>query len=158
MKLLDWYRALTQREQVYLLVAAVCIGLYVLLMGIWQPLSGARDDMARRNQLVSEQLGRVRMLAGELRQLEASGGNRNARNINQLINSSTSEFGIRPTRIQPNSRGETQVRFENVGFADLLRWLHQLESVDGMAVREVAINQGDSGGIVKATVRLGQGA
>jgi type II secretory pathway component PulM len=78
--------------------------------------------------------------------------------MNQLINASTTEVGIRPSRIQPNSRGEPQIRFENVGFAELLRWMHRMEFREGIAIKEVAINPGDRGGLVKATIRLGQGA
>jgi type II secretory pathway component PulM len=97
-------------------------------------------------------------MASELQALKSSGSGQRTLNMNQLINSSTNQFGIRPSRIQPNSRGETQLRFESVEFARLLQWLHGIESTEGVVIREVAINQSDRGGIVKATIRLGQGA
>jgi len=154
----EWFQKFTQREQIYLLAAAVAVALYLMFMVIWRPLAGMRDDMAMQNARVSETLQRVKVMASEVQQLKSSGGPRRTRNMNQLINSSTSELGIRPTRIQPNSRGETQIRFEDVNFGQLLRWLHRMEYVEGISVREVAINQGDRGGVVKATIRLGQGA
>ena len=156
--MLDWFRKYSQREQVYLLVAAVVVVLYVLYMGIWRPVSGMRDEMAQRNVQTTDKLVRVKAMASELQQLKQSGGGKRSINMNQLINNSTADLGIRPTRIQPNSRGETQIRFENVNFAQLLRWLHRMEFGEGVLVREVAINQGDRGGLVKATIRLGQGA
>jgi type II secretory pathway component PulM len=153
----EWFRKFTQREQIYLLVAAVVLVLYILLMVIWRPLAGMRDNMAEQNAQVASTLMRVKAMASELQQLQSSGSTRRTRNMNQLINSSTTELGIRPTRIQPNSRGETQIRFEDVSFSQLVRWLHRMEYVEGVLVHEVAINQGDRGGLVKATVRLGQG-
>ncbi|MEP5766408.1 MAG: type II secretion system protein M [Halieaceae bacterium] len=154
--MLEWFWKHSQREQVYLLAAAIVVVLYLLLMGIWRPVSGMRDEMVQRNTQISEKLVRVRAMASELGQLQSGAAPRTV-NMNQLINSSTAELGIRPTRIQPNSRGETQIRFENVSFNQLLRWLHRMEYIEGIAVREAAINQGDRGGLVKATIRIGQG-
>ena len=154
---LEWFQGYTEREQAYLLVAAVAIVLYILFIGVWKPVAQLRDDMAIRNAATEESLGRVQAMASELKQLKASGSGPRNRNMNQLINATTADVGIRPTRIQPNSRGEPQIRFENVGFAELLRWLHRIEYREGIAIKEVAINQGDRGGLVKATIRLGQG-
>lgn len=154
----EWFQKYTQREQIYLLAVAAAVTLYLLLVLIWQPVAGMRNDMAARNMQVAEQLARVKSMAGELQALKSSGSGQRRVNMNQLINSSTNQFGIRPSRIQPNSRGETQLRFESVEFAKLLQWLHGIESTEGVVIREVAINQGDRGGIVKATIRLGQGA
>jgi type II secretory pathway component PulM len=154
----DWFYSYTEREQAYLLAAAVAVVLYVLYMGVWKPLAGMRDEMAQRNVAAEQTLSRVQALASELNQLKASGTGPRTTNMNQLINVSTAEMGIRPSRIQPNSRGEPQIRFENVGFAELLRWMHRMEFREGIAIKEVAINPGDRGGLVKATIRLGQGA
>jgi type II secretory pathway component PulM len=151
----DWFMKLTAREQGYLLAVAAALLLYVLLMGIWRPLSEMRDEMSRRNTATEATLSRVQALASELKQLQAAGVPAGTRNMNQLINSSTADVGIRPSRVSPNSRGETQIRFENVGYSELMHWLYRMEYGEGIAVKEVAINQGDRGGLVKATIRLG---
>jgi general secretion pathway protein M len=157
MNIREWFQKFTQREQLYLVGVAVAVVLYVLLMLIWQPLAQQRNEMQTRNVQVAEQLARVQAMAAEVQHLQSTGTVRSTSNMNQLINTSTNKFGIRPSRIQPNSRGETQIRFEDVAFSPLLRWLHQIESDQGILIREVAINQGDRGGLVKATIRLGQG-
>jgi general secretion pathway protein M len=153
----DWFGRFNAREQAYLLAAAVAVALYILFMGVWKPLDGMREEMARRNSIIQAQLSEVRAMASELNQLKTSGSPRRSRNMNQLINASTADVGIRPTRIQPNSRGETSIRFENVSFSDLLRWMYRIEYGEGIAIQEAAINQGDKGGLVKATIRLGPG-
>ena len=151
----EWFLKLTARAQGYLLALAVALVLYVLLMGIWRPLSAMRDDMAERNEATEDKLSRVQALASELKQLKSAGVPQSKRNMNQLINTSTADLGIRPSRISPNSRGETQIRFENVGYPELMRWLYRMEYGEGIAVKEAAINQGDRSGLVKATIRLG---
>jgi type II secretory pathway component PulM len=75
-----------------------------------------------------------------------------------MINNSTAEFALQPSRIQPNSKGEMQIRFEDARLSDLLRWLHQIEVVDGLLIVDASIMQGERGGVVNANIRLGQGA
>jgi len=150
----EWLRKLGRREQLCLLAAGFALVLYLPWVAVWQPLSGARDDMALRNARASGQLARVRSMAAELRALRAAGGRVQERDMNQLIEGSIGRFGIRPSRMRSDSRGETRIRFEEVGFAELMRWLHRVESVEGMLVREVSISRGDRGGSVRAAVRL----
>ena len=73
-----------------------------------------------------------------------------------LINRSTSSFGLQVNRLQPNSRGEVQVRLENAAFDDLVAWLHQMEYRESLIVQEVSITPGGGSGRVNATVRLAQ--
>ncbi|MEM0954134.1 MAG: type II secretion system protein M [Pseudomonadota bacterium] len=155
-RLRDWFFTFNSREQGYLLAAAIIVLLYVMYIGALKPLAGLRNEMALRNVATQEALIRVQAMASEIKVLNSSGRPR-ARNLNQLINASTSDVGIRPSRIQPNSRGETSIRFENVAFSNLLRWLYRMEYGEGLSVKEVSLNQGDGTGLVKATVRLGQG-
>ena len=151
-----WFQKLAPREQIYLLCGGAAVLLYLLLALLWWPLAQAQDEMAQRNEQLTQQLARVRLLAAELRQGGAEGGPEGGRQLNQLINRAASQFDIRPSRIQPNARGEVQVRFDEVGFADFMGWLHHIELREGARLRELSINQGSRSGTVQATVRLGQ--
>ena len=153
----DWFKQFNQREQLYLVLCAMVVALYILFVGVWRPVSSMRDDMASQNERVAQSLLRVQAMVGELQQLRSAGGGSCEVNLNQAINASTSKHDIAPTRIQPSSRGDTQVRFEDVKLENLLRWLHQLEFVDELVIRELSMNQGERGGLVNASVRIGPG-
>ena len=153
----QWFKQYNQREQLYLLLCAAAVTLYLLFVGVWRPVVSMRDDMASQNERVAQSLLRVQTMVGELQQLRATGGGQKNLNLNQLINASTSKHSIAPTRIQPSSRGDTQVRFEDVKLENLLRWLYQLEFEDELSIRELSINQGERGGLVNASVRVGPG-
>ncbi|MCZ6829595.1 MAG: type II secretion system protein GspM [Gammaproteobacteria bacterium] len=153
----QWFQQFNQREQLYLLLCAAAVALYLLLVGVWRPVTSMRDDMASQNERVAQSLQRVQTLVSELQQLRATGGGQGDVNLNRMINASTSKHSIAPTRIQPSSRGDTQVRFEDVKLENLLRWLHQLETVDDLVIRELSINQGKRGGLVNVSVRVGPG-
>jgi general secretion pathway protein M len=155
----QWFQQFNQREQALLLAAAGFIVLYLLLIAVWRPVSGMRDEMLQRNESIAAALGRVQLMAAELKQLQGGGGGKRAnRNLNQLINNSTASYSLRPSRIQPNSRGELQIRFEDASFENLLRWLNQLEQEEGLLLVDVSLTQGERGGLVNANIRIGQGA
>jgi len=128
-----------------------------LFMILVAPLDRARDSLAEQNHGVTQSLQRVDMLVSQILQLRANGGRPNARrNLAGLINRSTSALGLQVSRLQPNSRGEIQVRLENAAFDDIVTWLYQMEYRDGLLVREASIMQTGNPGRVNATVRLAQ--
>ncbi len=152
-----WFLKLEQREQLSLLALAAVLVLYTLYMFVWSPLHNMRDDLAQQNRGVAESLQRVDAMVSEVMQLRDSDrqvGTR--RNLTSLINRSTSRLQLQVSRLQPNSRGEIQVRMEGAAFDDLLAWLHEMEQGEGLLVREVSITQAGSVGRVNATVRVAQ--
>jgi len=153
----QWFAGLTQREQLSLLIMALALGLYLLFMILVAPLDRARDSLAEQNHGVTQSLQRVDMLVSQILQLRVNGERPNARrNLAGLINRSTSALGLQVSRLQPNSRGEIQVRLENAAFDDIVTWLYQMEYRDGLLVREASIMQTGNPGRVNATVRLAQ--
>lgn len=153
----QWFAGLTQREQLSVLVMALAVALYLVFVLLVAPLSAARDRMEQQNRGVSESLQRVDLLVSQILHLRESGSDVSARrNLTGLINRTTSSFGLQVNRLQPNSRGEIQVRLENAVFDELIAWLHQMEFSEGLLVREASITQAGSAGRVNMTVRLAQ--
>lgn len=153
----NWFDSLTQREQLSLLVMGLALALYLVYMMLLSPLGTARDNLVQQNRGVSESLQRVDVMVSQILQLRDSGAaSNNRRNLTTLINRSTDQLGLPVSRLQPNSRGEVQVRLEGASFDDLLSWLYQMEYRQSLLVREISITQGGDTGRVNATVRLAQ--
>ncbi|MEQ8264278.1 type II secretion system protein M [Pseudohaliea sp.] len=152
-----WLERFTPREQLSLLLMALAVIAWAGWMLLWAPLRDARNEMAQRNDATAVVLQRVDAMVSEILALRASGGAGQRGNLVALINRSTGAAGLAVSRLQPNSRGEVQVRFEAAAFDDLLSWLHRLETEEGIIVGEVAISRAGTPGRVNATVRLGQG-
>lgn len=152
-----WFVRLNQREQLSLLVMGVALVAYLLYVAVWSPLDRRRDQLEAQNRSVAESLQRVDAMVSEiirLRDSDARPGQR--RNLTSLINQSTARRELQVSRLQPNSRGEIQVRLESAAFDDMLAWLYDLESREGLLVREVSITQSGASGRVNATVRIAQ--
>lgn len=156
----DWFGRFDQREQLSLLVLALVVSLYLIYLLVWNPLASKRDALVEQNSRVAVSLQQVDAMVSELMQLRDSGvgENRPQRNLTSLINQSTARAGLQVSRLQPNSRGEIQVRLENAVFDDLLAWLHEMEIQQGLLAREVSLVESGAAGRVNATVRIAQGS
>ncbi|MEH6593213.1 MAG: type II secretion system protein GspM [Halioglobus sp.] len=154
-----WFARYNPREQLSLLLLAAAVVAYVLYFFTWSPIATKRDEMAARNHSAVEVLQRVDAMVSEVLRLRESGeGVSQKRNLTSIINQSTSKLGLAVSRLQPNSRGEVQVRLEAAVFDDILKWLHEMEYTQGLLVREVSITQTGTAGRVNASVRIAQGA
>jgi general secretion pathway protein M len=153
----DWYAQLNQREQLSVLVLGLAVLLYVLYMFIWSPLDEKRSALTEQNRSLTSSLTSVDAMVSEVLRLRKTGVSATAgRNLTVLINQSTRSRQISVSRLQPNSRGELQVRLENAAFDDLLGWLYDMEYKEGLLIREVSITEGGGVGRVNATVRIAQ--
>lgn len=153
----EWFAGLNQREQMSLLLLGFAVGLYLLYTVAWAPLDEKRTQLALQNQGVAQSLQRVDAMVSEITSLREGGGtDAAARNLAALVNQSTGRHGLQVNRLQPNSRGDIQVRLENAAFDDLLAWLDDIENREGLLVTEVAITRSGTAGRVNASIRIAQ--
>jgi len=101
-------------------------------------------------------LARVDAKVNQLLNLRQSEGSRQGGSLSATITRSSELAGLSVRRLQPNSRGEVQVRFESVDYDALVRYLHTIEVTEGLAILEASITQGGRAGGVNATLRLAQ--
>jgi type II secretory pathway component PulM len=150
-----WFLMLSGRDQLALMVLALALALYLVLMVLVLPLERARDQLAATNIATAAVLQRVDVMAAAIQaQREAGDRPAGSRNLSALLSGSAESAGLRISRLQPNSRGGVQLRFESVSFDALLRWLHGLEDTQGLLLEELSISQTGSSGIVSASLRI----
>jgi len=153
----EWFAGLNQREQLSLFVLGIALVLYLLYLLAWAPLAQRREELALQNESVGESLQRVDAMVSEIMRLREGGVASTARrNLTSLVNQSTGRHGLQVSRLQPNSRGDIQVRLENAVFDDLLAWLDDVENREGLLVTEIAITRSGTTGRVNATIRIAQ--
>ena len=154
-----WLQRFNTREQISLLIMSGAISLYVLFAWVWAPLDSLRDDMAQRNLATAELLQRVDAMVSEVLALKsAEGSNTPQRNLTSLITETTRSQNLSVARLQPNSRGDIQVRMEGAAFDEVISWLHLIEERERLLIRELSLTQAGGSGLVNVTVRLSQGS
>jgi type II secretory pathway component PulM len=145
---------LTRREQIYVLIMVAVVGLWLLYQLGLAPASSARQQLVENNRAAIALLARVDAKATELISLRELSKNQNSGSLVSAVSRSSELAGLPVRRLQPNSRGEVQVRYEGVNYDDLARWLHQIELVEGLLVVEASITQAGRSGGVNASVRV----
>lgn len=148
------FLSLTRREQIYVLIMLAVVGLWLLFQLGLAPASSARQQLVENNRAAIALLARVDAKATELISLRELSKNQNSGSLVSAVSRSSELAGLPVRRLQPNSRGEVQVRYEGVNYDDLARWLHQIELVEGLLVVEASITQAGRSGGVNASVRV----
>ena len=153
----EWFSQLNQREQLRLLLLSLALLVYLLYILVLSPLESEREQLIAQNSAVIESQGRVDAMVSQLLQLREGGAKAGAkRNLTSVINQSTSRLQLPVMRLQPNSRGEIQVRIENASFNDVLKWLNEMEYTESLLVREVSVTPAASAGRINITVRIAE--
>ena len=150
----DMFLNMTRREQIYVLVMVAAVGLCLLFTFALAPASAARDAMKASNESAINLLARVDAKVIELIWIRQEGSTQNNGSLVSAVSRSSELAGLPVRRLQPNSRGEVQVRYEAVDYDDLARWLYQVEMVEGLVVVEASITQAGRSGGVNASVRV----
>lgn len=150
-------RQLSLRDQAMLVVLAAALLLYLLYQMLWQPLATSNRNLERQNAAAAQSLANMNQLAAKYRELQKANGPANAsegETLTALVDQSVAANQLHMSRFQPGSSGDVQVRFDNVSFDQVLRWLNELESKHGVTLREYGISPGSGPGLVNVSVRL----
>ena len=152
-----WFNGLSQRDQTALLILAICTFAWLIFQGALAPMSEKRAQMATNNVSASTLLSRVDAKVAQLIHLRNQSENAPAGSLTATISRASEALQLPVKRLQPNSRGEVQVRFENVDYDLLVQWLYGVETNDGLAIVDLSMSQAGRSGGVNATVQVAAG-
>ena len=150
----DWFNAQNQRDQLALMALAAAVVLYSLVSFVLMPASAARSQMAANNTAALAQLARVEAKVSQLLDLRASSESGQNQNLSSTLSAAAQNAGLIVKRLQPNSRGEVQVRFESVEFDALLQWLQTIEGNEGLRIVDASVSDAGRSGGVNATLQV----
>lgn len=149
----QWFESLPSRDQIALMALVAALGLWIFVQLIFIELDGRRDHLTQGNQALAEKLIRVDLKVEQLAALRAGGADQKV-NLTRTLSQASEANGLAVKRLQPNSRGEVQIRFEGVAFDNLLQFLEQIEGVAGLAVLDASVSSAGRSGGVNATFRV----
>ena len=148
-----WFESLSKRDQFALCALGAALGIWLFVQIVFVELDGRRERLLDGNAALAQQLSRVDLKVEQLTALRAGGGGRQV-NLTRTLNQASEANGLAVKRLQPNSRGEVQIRFEGVDFDGVLRFLEQIEGAADLTVLDASISSAGRGGGVNATLRI----
>jgi type II secretory pathway component PulM len=150
----EWFNAQTPRDQIALIALAAAVVIYGVVAFALMPASEARSQMVANNKAATAQLDRVEAKVSQLVDLRANGESGQNQNLSSTLSAAAQNAGLTVKRLQPNSRGEVQVRFESVEFDALLQWLQTIEGNEGLRIIDASVSDAGRSGGVNATLRV----
>lgn len=150
----EWFHTQTQRDQIALITLVAAVVIYSLVAFALMPASEARSQMAANNSAAVAQLARVEAKVSQLLDLRANNEPGQNQNLSSTLSAAAQNAGLTVKRLQPNSRGEVQVRFESVEFDALLQWLQTVEGNEGLRIVDASVSDAGRSGGVNATLRV----
>jgi general secretion pathway protein M len=149
----QWFESLSARDQIALMILGAAVGLWAFVFLIFIELDGRRERLVNGNQALAQKLHRVDLKVEQLAVLREGGGDGQV-NLTRTLSQASETHGLTVKRLQPNSRGEVQLRFEGIAFDGLLQFLEQIEGSAGLVVKEASISSAGRSGGVNATLRI----
>jgi general secretion pathway protein M len=143
----NWWSGLAGREQRLVSIATVVLSIGVLYWLIWQPLHQAIDTKTTALSQGQLQLMQLQQALPQLQQASANQG-RTGGSLAQIVTNSSRSYNITVSRMQPQN-DQLQLVLEDLPFEQLLRWLAQLQTTNGVKLVSLDVSNTDSSGIVR---------
>ena len=155
-----WFRSLEQREQMFVLAAAVVVVFAALWFGIWLPLDRGHKNTAASVEVWQTSLSELKPLRGRIQMAGTSGRNPAAQNqsLVVIVDTTLRNRGLYNSlqRSQPTTSSGIRVEFENAAFDDLMLWLGDLSAQYGLQVQSgsFSASANDAPGRVNSSLTL----
>lgn len=144
-----WWQGLNLREQRLVLISGVCVSVFLLYNLLWLPLNESLTNtekmVANRQALltwVTENTARYQTIKSTTGVKKSSGS------ISSIVNRTAEQQQLTITRLQPQG-DSLQVWIDSAPFNQLLLWLENLASNEGLQVQAIDLAQGDVPGEVR---------
>lgn len=154
----EYFNNLESREKNLVITAAVLIGLLIPYQFMWKPFSESLENSQIRVDAQRKQLVIMQQQAQEIKSMRGAGGivaQPGRQFLNNLINTEARKNGLSNSlKTKAESNNKVRVSMDNVPFDNVMKWLDQLVSRNGIIVTKLTVDRQPSVGRVNVSVYL----
>jgi len=156
----DWFSSLDDREQKFVVTAAVFLSFAILYVAIWMPLDKGQKQAAAGVEIWQSSIEKLRPLISSVASTTAT--RISPANLQQplvvVIDSTLRNRQLNSALRRSQPTGDNiRVEFENVAFDELVMWLGDLSSQYALQVQSGSFSvSGDVAGRINAQLTLGR--
>ncbi|MFT5758250.1 MAG: general secretion pathway protein M [Alteromonadaceae bacterium] len=143
-----WWQQLNLREKKLVVAMTSLVVIFILYSFIWQPLN---DNIAKTEKKIARQqqlLSWVAENTQRFQQAKSNVGNQVSGSLSSIVNRTAGSNKITITRMQPQG-DNIQVWIDEIAFNQLLQWLEQLSSQEGLQVTNIDLSDAGKPGVVR---------
>ncbi len=136
----EWLASLEQRERHLVISGAVLLGLMLIYIVVWEPLTNTVDNLRVSTTEQASTLQWMQQAAQEVKKLRGSGSKRAKSTGGQSLLSvidrtaKSGRLGVSLKRVQPDGEKRVRVWMEAANFDDVMRWLVLLNTRHGVSI------------------------
>lgn len=154
----EYFNGLEAREQKLVVIATIVIALVFPYQFIWKPFSESVENTNIRVQSQKMQYIKMQQQAKKIQQLRGAGGitaQPGRQFLNNLIQTAARRNGLANSlKIKSDGQNNIRVSLDNVPFDNVMNWLGQLVSKNGVIVSKLNVDRQPSIGRVNVSVYL----
>jgi len=156
-----WFYSKEPHERQVILALAVLIGLSLIYLLIWAPISDSYQQNSTKVKAQRELLGWMQKNSAEIIRLQGA-GKKAARVSGPLLSTidrTIKSGGLGPAmkRLEPKGSNRVQIWFELAGFDALISWLSDVATRYDINIESINIERQDQAGKVNARLILIKG-
>lgn len=151
------FYALQPREQNLITVLGVVVVIALVYLLLMYPAQNSVADANKRLQAKQSLLTWMQAnedAAKTAAKLTSGGSSSGSKDILGAVNKAASRYQIRLQRYEPEGKDKLRVWLEDMSFNNTVRWLHQLESRDGITVSSISLDSEKEAGLISAKIVL----
>jgi len=158
----SWFYAKDQQEQRIILVLAGLIGLSLIYLLIWSPITESfqqKKSQIATKQLLASWMEKTAQDIIQLKPLTAQQQKRNSGPLLSTIDRTIKIARLNQTmkRLEPQGNDRVQIWFEKTAFDTLINWLGKIEGEYGIQIQTINIERLEQSGRVNARLVLSKG-
>lgn len=154
----DYLNSLEVRERYLVIVAFVLIIVTIPYQFMWKPFSESLDNSRIRVQSQKTQYIKMQQQSQKIKQLRGTStvvSQPGKQFLNNLIQTAAKRNGLTNNlKIKSDTQGSIRVSLDNVPFDNVMNWLDQLVSNNGIIISKLNIDRQPSLGRVNVSVYL----
>ena len=149
-----WYAAKDARERLTFGVLAVAIVVVLLWTAVWKPLADWQATQASRHSQAENLLEWLAANETRVRAAAHQDAEAPTRSILPIVTRAAEARGLNFGRLQPESDGIVSVTLQGQPFNEVIGWIADLYTSEGIAVVRASIDAQETMGLVNAQLRL----
>ncbi len=150
-----WWAQANSRDQLSLLVLAICFAVFVLFQFVLFPVVEMKTKQETRVAAQEAAYERVKNLAARWKNRDGNNDfSATSAGVERSIEASFAQHGIRVSGFDASGRNGIRVRFDGVSYEKLVGWLYDIEITQSIRLKDVSVAGSSDPGLVSANILI----
>lgn len=156
----EWFNNLGESERRTLILAIIALVPMAFYALVWDPVMSSVHTLRENVQRETETVVWMRAAVEEYKALAGSQAGttvaRGGQSLLAIVDSTAKRdrLGDALKRVEPKGQNEVRVRFEDVSFDGVIKWLASLQKSHGVIIDTVSIDRQPTAGLVNVNITL----